>query len=222
MKILPVILACLSLSSPLCEYKVGRLIESDKFNHVSLCSEGKLYRENIEIKVKGEENEIIVEPAVNIGYNPQIFIANFADNGLEQILYSVESGGSGGYSFYQIFSFKGEKALSIFNSEDFNPSIKASYIENDIIEIDYEGKRIFLDSSNSGCQNKEDCQLYISSVNSIMPYYNIALDRYYLEIYQKIYGGYQANTFGYIISLVEVNENDFKTINIGTTSNFSY
>ncbi len=222
MKFLPIVLACLSLSSPVCDYKIGSVIESDKFNHISLCSEGKIYRENIEIKVKNGENEIIVEPNVNMGYNPQIYVANFADNGLEQVLYSVESGGSGGYSFYQMFSFKGEKPQSLFDSEDFNPNIEASYIENNIIEINYEGKKLYLDSSNSGCQNKDDCTLYISSVNTIVPYFNIALDRYYLEIYQRIFGGYQANSFGYIVSLIEVNEDGYKTINIGVTSNFDY
>ncbi len=222
MKVLPIILTCLSLSSPLCDYKVGRLIESDKFNHISLCSEGKLFRENIEIKVKGEESEIVAEPSVNVGYNPQIFVGNFADNGLEQVLYSVESGGSGGYSFYQLFSFKDEKVQSIFNSEDFNPTISATHLENDIIQIDYQGKILYLDSSSSGCQNKDDCSLYVSSVNAIMPYYNIALDRYFLEIYQRIYGGYEANNLGYIVSLVQVNEDGFKTINIGTASNFSF
>ncbi len=222
MKILPIVLTCLALNTPFCEYKMGNLIESNKFNEVSLCSEGKLFRENIEIKVKTDDGEIIVEPSVNIGYSPEIFVANFLNNGLEQVLYSVESGGSGGYSYYQMFSFKDGISQSVFNSEDFKPTIEARYLDNNIIEINFQGKILYLDSSTSGCQNKDDCNLYISDVNTILPYYNIALDRYYLQVLQRIYGGYEANNFGYITSLIEVNEDGYNIISIGTTSNFSY
>jgi len=100
MKILPIVLACASLAAPVCDYKVGNLIESNKFNNVSICSEGKLFRENIEIRVSNGSEEIVVEPSVNIGYSPNLFVANFLNNGLEQVLYSVESGGSGGYRFF--------------------------------------------------------------------------------------------------------------------------
>lgn len=222
MKILPIVLACASLAAPVCDYKVGNLIESNKFNNVSICSEGKLFRENIEIRVSNGSEEIVVEPSVNIGYNPTLFVANFLNNGLEQVLYSVESGGSGGYSFYQMFSFADERATSVFNSEDFKPNITASYKEENLIEIDYQGKKLYLDSSNSGCQNHDDCNLYISDVNTILPFYNIALDRYYLQVLQRIYGGYEANNFGYISSLLEINEDGFTTISIGTLSIFSY
>ena len=220
MKTLPIVLACISLSSPLCDYKVGNLVESDKYCNVSICSEGKLFRENIEIKVSNGGAEIIIEPSVSIGYSPSIFIANFLGNGLEQILYSVDSGGSGGYSYYQMFSLAGGKAKSVFNSEDFKPNLEANYIDNDIIEINYQGKKLYLDSSNSKCQNHDDCTLYISDVNSILPYYNIALDRYYLQILQRVYGGFEANTFGYVSSFVEVNESGYNIINISTLSTF--
>ncbi len=221
MKILPILLTCASLASPFCDYKVGNLIESDKYNNVSICSEGKLYRENIEIRVTNEGEEIVVSPSVDIGYSPNIFIANFLNNGLEQVLYSVESGGSGGYSFYEMFSFYGGKAKSIFNSNDFNPTIEASYLENNIIQINYQGKTLYLDSSSSGCSTHEDCRLYISDVNTIFPYYNIALDRYYLQVLQKIYGGYEANNFGYITTYLEINDDGYKILNIGVSSNFN-
>ena len=220
MKILPLICMSLALASPACENKIGNLIEPSKFNNVSICSEGKLFRENIEIHVSNGDEVISVTPSVNIGYNPNITIANFLDNNLEQVLYSVESGGSGGYSFYEVFSFENSKAKSIFNSENFKPTIEARYLENGIIEINYQGKKLYLDSSSSGCSSREDCQLYISDVNTIFPYYNIALDRYYLQVLQRIYGGYEANSFGYITSYLEINEDGYKVISISATSNF--
>lgn len=220
MKILPLIIACSSLSSPICDYKVGRLFESDRYSNISICSEGELFRENIEIIVKSGTDELIVEPQANIGYNPSIFVANFLNNGLEQILYSVESGGSGGYSNYELFSFKSGKAERVFNSSDFKPHINASYFNDNLVDIDYQGKHLYLDASESGCQS-EDCTLYVSEVNTIFPYYNFATERYYLNVLQKVYGGYSANNFGYISSLLQIEEDGYKIINVGTLSNFA-
>lgn len=220
MKVLPIVLACFSLTNPICDYKLGRLIESDRYCNISLCSEGKLFREDIEIIVKCDDSEIVVEPEVNIGYNPSIFVGNFLNNGLEQVLYSVESGGSGGYSFYELFSFKGKEGKTVFNSSDFSPTFDVSYIDNDIIKIEYQNKLLYLDSSFSACKGNEDCSLYVSDVNAIFPYYNIALDRYYLEVLQRIYGGYSANNFGYIVSYLEVNEDGYNIIDMGVISNF--
>lgn len=219
MKILPLFLTCLTLNSPVCDYKVGNLIESDRYANVSICSEGKLFKEDIEIKVYYKGEEISVIPQVNIGYSPTIFVANFLNNGLEQVLYSVDSGGSGGQSFYQIFSFENGEGKSIFNSIDFNPKIQYSFTDNNLVEIIYSNKTLYLDASNSDCQ-AEDCSLYLTDVNYILPYYNISLDRCYIQIIQRLYAGYSANTLGYITSLVEVNENDVKTINVGILSDF--
>lgn len=219
MKTLPLILACLSLASPACDYKVGNLIESNKYSNVSICSDGKVLRENIIIKVTTGTDEIEVEPISNIGYSPTLFVANFLGNGLEQVLYSIESGGSGGYSFYEIYSFKDSEAKLVFNSADFKPTIEASYLSDNKIQIDYQGKALYMDASSSGC--KEDCTLYVTDVNTIFPYYNIALDRYYLQILQRVYGGYEANSFGYISSLVEINEDGYKILSVGTQSNFN-
>lgn len=219
MKILPIILTCLALNSPVCDYKIGNLIESDRYANVSICSEGKLFKEDIEIKVNYNGEEIAVTPQVNLGYSPTIFVGNFTNNGLEQVLYSVDSGGSGGQSFYQMFSFEDGKGKSIFNSNDFNPKIEYYFTNDNLVEINYLNKKLYLDTSNSKCQ-KEDCSLYLTGVNYILPYYNIALDRYFLQVFQRLYAGYSANTLGYVTTLVEVNENDVKTINIGTLSNF--
>ena len=70
--------------------------------------------------------------------------------------------------------------------------------------------------------NENDCEIFISSVNSILPYYNISLDRYYLQVLQKVYGGFTANNYGYISSLLQINEDGYDIINIGILSNFDY
>lgn len=220
MKTLPLILSCFALSNPICDYKVGKLFESDRYSNISICYEGDLFLEDIQIIVKSGSDELIIEPQANIGYNPSIFVANFLNNGLEQVLYSVDSGGSGGYSYYELYSFKSGEGELIFNSSEFNPHIEASYYGDDQIKIDYQGKALYLDASKSSC-NVEDCSLYISEVNSVFPYYNFERDRYYLQVLQRVYGGFSANNLGYISSLVEVNEDGYNIIDVGILSNFA-
>ena len=125
MKVLPIILTCLALNCPINESKFGNLIDENKISTVKICSEGKLFQENIEIEVSSGEEKIIIEPSVNIGYNPQIFIANFLDNKLEQVFYSIEDNDN--KNFYQIFSFNSGKAVCLFDSDNFKPTIEASY-----------------------------------------------------------------------------------------------
>lgn len=222
---MPFLFASLVMASPVvnCNFKQsGFLIESDKISYVSICSEGDNFKENITIEVDTMGEKLTIEPETDFGYSPDVFIGNFLDNGLEQILYSVESGGSGGYSNYQMFSLKAGETKTIFNSADFKPNISASYIENDIVEISYQNKTLYLDSSFSGCQNKDDCELFISDVNAIFPYYNTELGRYYLQILQKVYGGFTANNYGYVVTLMQVNEDGTSIVDVGVFSNFDY
>lgn len=216
MKFFPIILSCLSIFSPINEEKAGNLIETDKISTVKICSEGKLCHENIEIVISTGEEKIIIEPNVNIGYNPQIFIADFCNNGLEELMYSISN--NDGNNFYQIFSFKDGKTNCLFDSENFNPTIEVSYLDNNIIEINFQGKKLFLSNPSSEYCNHDDCQLQISEIKYISPYYSTLTNKCYLQIMQSVYGGYSANCFGYISSLIEIKEDGFNIVNVGTSS----
>ena len=137
----------------------GFLVEKDKLSFATIVSEGELFKEDIEIKITTQGDELVISPNVDYGYGPELFIGNFLNNGFDQLLYSVGSGGSGGYSFYQLFSLKGGQTKTLFDSQDFSPVISASHQIDDVIKIDYQGKLLYLDSSNSGCKNKDDCSL---------------------------------------------------------------
>ena len=217
MKVLPIILTCLALNCPINESKFGNLIDENKISTVKICSEGKLFQENIEIEVSSGEEKIFIEPSVNIGYNPQIFIANFLDNKLEQVFYSIEDNDN--KNFYQIFSFNSGKAVCLFDSDNFKPTIEASYSDNNIIKISYQGKQLFLNNPSSDLCNHDDCLLNVSEVLTAIPYHNTRQDKYYLQLLQSVYGGYEANCFGYISSFIEIKEDGFTIISVGTSSN---
>lgn len=207
----------MSFNTAFLPYNHGCLFESNQIAYVEIQSEGDNYKENIILEVKNGEKIIEIKPIANSGYNPNVFVANFLNNGLMQILYSVESGGSGGYSFYEIYSL--DKGCNlIFNSQEFNPTMSAKILDG-IAVINYQGNNLYIEISQE--QNVSD-EIFISPINAILPYYNIALDRFYLQILQPIYVGYRANNIGYIQILLEINYLNYKIINIGTLSNFDY
>lgn len=225
MKCLSLFLLALSLTNQLaykcidskdCQF----LINQNTPSYVSLESSGENFKEDITIIVETGEDKISITPDYNEGYNPSIYIAPFLSNGLSQILYGVESGGSGGYSYYEIYSLANGNLRKIFDSGDFNPNISASY-QGSLVEIDYQGKLLHLDASNSVCQ-QEDYTLNISSINTIFPYYNLSTRQEYLMILQKVYAGFSANNLGYIASLVEITDEGYKIISVATASNFNY
>ncbi len=224
MKVISLLLSSLISISPLsvCEDKqTGFLVDSDRPSIVCVHGNGDNYKENISIDIDTFGNKINIIPQNDSGYQPKVFIGNFLDNGLEEMLYSVESGGSGGYSFYEMYSLKNGESNLIFNSNDFSPIISAQYIGKDIIEIDYQSKKLYMSYSNEGCIDN-NCDINISPVNAILPFYNISLNRYYLQVLQKVYGGYSANNFGYVVSMLQINEDGYDVINIGVLSNFEY
>lgn len=78
-KLLPIILSCMLLPSPsyIENSKTGFLIESDKVSVVSIYSQGDNFKEDIEISVKTQGEEIRFSPEVDVGYSPNVFIGNF-------------------------------------------------------------------------------------------------------------------------------------------------
>lgn len=201
--------------------QTGFLVDSDRPSIICLTGKGDNFKEDITIEINTLGEKVLIEPIHNSGYQPKVLGGNFLNNGLEQLLYSVDSGGSGGYNFYELYSIKNGEGVLIFNSDNFLPIVSAKYINEDIIEIDYQGQKLYMGYTGESC-NENDCENFISSVNSILPYYNISLDRYYLQVLQKVYGGFTANNYGYIFSLLQINEDGYDIINIGILSNFDY
>jgi hypothetical protein len=54
------------------------------------------------------------------GYNPRLFLGDFTGNKVDDSLISIFSGGSGGMSWYYIFSCLNNKVKKIFDYEVYN------------------------------------------------------------------------------------------------------
>lgn len=221
MKTLNFLLSYCALANAInCNYVgSGFIFDNWHLSQIYICSQGENYQENITIKVKTGNKEDVVIPNVDYGYQPGIFIGNFSDNNLDQILYFVNSGGSGAYSSYQLFKTEGEEIVSFFDSNDFNPNIQVGF-ENNTIKISYQNQTVLLDASKNDLAGKKE--VVVSSVNTILPVYNTAFSRYQILTYQKVYIDYTANNVGYLTFLLDFADGTANVVNMGSALNFDY
>ncbi|MCR1934037.1 hypothetical protein ACQX0N_02785 [Clostridium tepidum] len=78
--------------------------------------------EDITLNVKNKKTnvDISIKPKDNAGYEPNLFIGKFGDDNIPKVFLSINSGGSGGYYFNYIYSFKDNIAMLIFDYEKFS------------------------------------------------------------------------------------------------------
>ena len=58
----------------------------------------------------------------NAGYNTKLFLGDFSKDNIFDILISIESGGSGGYGIFYIYSFRNNIPRLLFDFEKYNNS----------------------------------------------------------------------------------------------------
>ena len=215
------IFACALAISSSCSFAgSGFVFDGWKISQIYICSSAQSgFQENISLKfvTGGEEKEVV--PNVNGGYNPSVFLGDFLGNGLNQIFYSVKSGGSGDYSFYQLFSAEKGEIVSVFDSQNISQNISAT-IQGDIINIEYLGQTLLLDASKNDLSGARE--VTVSPINTILPLYNTAFDRYQMLVYQKVYVDYTANNVGYVTTLLDFSTGQANVVSVGVTLNFDY
>lgn len=221
MKILSLILPCMLTVMPVCEFQgSGFLIDEWKVSQVYICSQNQSeYKENVAIKVKTCGDEICIVPTINYGYDPSVFLGDFVGNGLSQIFYSVNSGGSGAYSASQVISLQGGEIKTIFDSENFK-NTAVGKLEENIVKIEYKNQNYYIDATNADLSGNKE--VTISDVNTVMPIFNSGLGKYQIMQLQKVYIDYTANNVGYLASIIDLSFDGGKIISVGTFTNFDY
>ena len=198
----------------------GFLIDNQQVSQVYICTQNKSqFKENISIKVKTGDEEIRIVPTVNYGYEPSVFLGDFIGNGLNQIFYWVNSGGSGAYSSSQVISLQNGKQITIYDSENFKNTAKVELRDN-LVQIKYLNNNYYLDASFADLS--ENKNVYISDVTTVMPVYNGGLGKYQIMQFQKVYIDYTANNIGYLTSIIDLTLDGWNIVSVGTLSNFGY
>jgi hypothetical protein len=156
----------------------------------------------------------------NSGYNPTLFLGDFTGNKVDDILVVIDTGGSGGAIYAYVFSYIEGQIRQIFNSHAFNEDYKYTVTYQDqykatvishnpqekyIIDLTYKGKEYLTDIYSKNGILKSAIEGWVNPLSGLYP---VDFDRdgtYELEGYQRIAGRYNADSLGFVQTVLKWN-----------------
>jgi hypothetical protein len=149
----------------------------------------------------------------NAGYNPTLFLGDFTGDGIDDILISIGTGGSGGIMYYYIYSFINNIAQLLFDFNVYNGQYKYDVTYKDnykvevisrknntkyIIDISYKGADYLNEIYDKNGKLKAPISGFVNPLSGLYPVDFDSNRVYELLAYQKIAGRYNADSIGYV------------------------
>ena len=160
----------------------------------------------------------------NAGYNPILFLGDFTGNKVNEILISIDSGGSGGIMYHFVYSYLNNVARILFNYRAYNElySYTVTFQDNykvEVVSIQNKMKYI-IDISNrdkgyldeiyqAGGKLKQPITGFVNPLSGLYPVDFDGNHVYELLAYQKIAGRYNADALGYVLNTLAWSGNRF-------------
>lgn len=198
----------------------------DKIILIGIKSSDSPFIQDIRLVIQDGGTDIIhnIQLKDNVGYNPRLFLGDFTGNGIDEILISIATGGSGGIYYYYIYSFANNNVRLLFDYDVYNNqyTYEVNYKDNYKVEVisNSNDKKYLIDLSLRDIDYLNE--IYDSSgrllhpiqgwVNPISGLYPIDYDTdkvYDLLAYQRIAGRYNADSLGYVQNTLTWNNNMF-------------
>ncbi|AGK99132.1 hypothetical protein [Clostridium pasteurianum] len=221
----------------LLDVKLGDVNGDGKIDKVSLYGNkpdgaAGIFADNITVVIQyGDPNQIkTIIPKFNSGYNARLFLGDFTKDRIKDIKVSIDSGGSGGYGFYYIYSFKNNILKEIFDFNKYNETYKFQVNYRDLYKVDISSinlnKLFVLDISYKGSEYlsnyydkngrlKKPIQGEALDLGVLTPVVNNEkLIVYDIIGFQRIIGTFNADTLGYIENLLTWNGVNFTSSRI--------
>lgn len=179
-----------------------------------------IFTDNITVVIEdGRRNKTkTFTPEFNSGYNPRLFLGDFTKDNVDDIKVSIDSGGSGGYGYYYIYSFKNNELKEIFNFDKYNTEFKYKVDYADLYKVDVSNvmlnKLFILDISYKGhdylsqyyAENdklKEPVHGEVLAISSLVPMVNDEKNNTFdLLAFQRIIGTTNSDTLGFIENML--------------------
>ena len=154
----------------------------------------------------------------NSGYQPTVFLGDFTKDGIMDILISIESGGSGAFTYNYVYSFVNNQARKLFDFDQYNEvnQYTVTYLDQYKISVKSTATgQTFLIAIN-GRDADYLSQIYNENgtlkkpitgmADGVSGFYPVDMDRdgvFEIQAYQKISGLYHADSFGYVINTLQ-------------------
>lgn len=160
----------------------------------------------------------------NTGYNPTLLLGDFTGNGVDEILISIATGGSGGIMNAYIVSYIGNQARFIFDSSVYNNryTYSVNYLdqykvelisevnnEKYVIDLSLRDKSYLNEIYDANGKLKQPITGFVNPLSGIYP---VDFDLNGVDdllIYQKIAGRYNADSLGYFLNTLVWKNNRF-------------
>ena len=199
---------------------------------IGIKTPGIPFIQNITLEIQNGKtgNFISIPISENSGYNPRLFLGDFTGDDTDDILISIDSGGSGAIMYHYIYSFSNNVPQLLFDFNLYNEEYKyeVNYKDNYKVEVvsRKNNKKYIIDISNRGDEYLDEIydrngrlKKPISGfVNPLSGMYPVDFDAdkvYELLAYQKIAGRYNADSLGYILNTLKWKNNMFILDNQG-------
>nr|WP_272507358.1 VCBS repeat-containing protein [Clostridium aestuarii] len=190
-----------------------------------------IFADNITVVIRDgkTKNLYTILLKINSGYNPTIFLGNFTSDKANDILISIDSGGSGGYGFFYVYSFLNNQTQKLFDFELFNDYYLYDVIYKDNYQVEVISKtlnkKFTIDIRNKG--DSYLMQIYnengtlkspicgqVSAINELYPIDFQRNGVYDLYSIQRIIGIYNADTLGFVQTHLRWNGQRFVAVNL--------
>lgn len=160
----------------------------------------------------------------NAGYNPILFLGDFTGDSVDDILVSINSGGSGGIMYYYIYSFISNAEKLLFDVDVYNNEymydviyrnnykvevISRRNMEKYLIDISLKDKEYLDEIYDKDGKLKKPIEGFVNPLSGLYPIDFDGNGVYELLAYQKIAGRYNADSLGYVLNTLMWNNNAF-------------
>ncbi|MGF7534828.1 hypothetical protein AAGG74_14220 [Bacillus mexicanus] len=160
----------------------------------------------------------------NMGYNPSLFLGDMTGNKIDDVAVVIDTGGSGAMIYAYVFANLNRRFRQIFNSDMFNAELKysvkyqnqykASVISHQqnqiyILDLTYKGREYLNEIYTQQGVLKMPIEGWVNPLSGLYP---VDFDRngtYELLAYQRIAGRYNADTLGYVQTVLAWNGRSF-------------
>lgn len=160
----------------------------------------------------------------NAGYNPTLFLGDFTGNGVDDILISINTGGSGAIMNHYIYAFVDNRPRLLIDSNKYNEQYQyeVTYLDNYKVEVvSVENNQTYIIDISLRSSDYLD-EIYDKNgklkspitgfVNPLGGLYPVDFDsdqKFELLAYQKIAGLYNTDSLGYVLNTLTWWDNKF-------------
>jgi hypothetical protein len=184
--------------------------------------EGSPFWEHITLHIQcgatRRDYTISLDSNANAGYNPTVFLGDFTNDHIQDILIRIDSGGSGAFTYNYVYSFVNNQPKLFFDFNLYNQINRYSVNYQDMYKVKVvsyaTGQTYLIDISGRGADYLTP--LYDESgilkapiqgdVNGVSGFYPVDMEQngvYEIQAYQRITGLYNADSLGYVINTLQ-------------------